>query len=81
MWCFARTEFAELAVGQEEGTEGPEAIQGFVAMLLSSALVHWGIGKLRVATSEVLRLPDEILQQISVILGEKQDLGLFDDVT
>jgi hypothetical protein len=27
----------------------------------------------------LLGLPDEVLEQVAIILGEKQDLGLLDD--
>ena len=30
--------------------------------------------------TNVLGLVDEVLNQIALILGEKQDLGLFDDI-
>ena len=50
-------------------------------MLLSGVLVHWRVRELCVAAPDVLCLPNEVLQQVSLILGEQKDLGLFDDVT
>ena len=50
-------------------------------MLLGGPLVDGRTGLGRVAGSEILAVPDEILQQIALILGQQEHLGLLDDVT
>lgn len=47
-------------------------------MLLGGVLVDGGTGKLGVGASQMLGLPYEILEKIALILGQDQDLGLFD---
>lgn len=42
-------------------------------------LVDWSSGSLDALGVELLRLPDEILQEIAVVLGEHQIFRLFDD--
>lgn len=73
-------ELAELAVGDEKCSEGAEALKSLVAVLLSSLLVNGGIGLLRIARADLLSLPDEVLNEVALVLGEKQELGLLNDL-
>lgn len=49
-------------------------------MLLGSLLVDWSVRGGCVATADLLSLPDEILKELALVLGEKKDLGLLDDI-
>lgn len=49
-------------------------------MLLSRVLVDWCSWKLGLTTGDLASLVDEILQKIALILSQKKDLGLFDDI-
>lgn len=75
------TEFPELTVGEDQGPESPQTIHGLVAMLSRGVLVDGGTGKLCAGTRHLLRLPDEVLEQVARILGEKHVLGLLDHIT
>lgn len=49
-------------------------------MLLRGGLVNGSTWELGIATLDESCLPQEILQQIAVILSQKQNLGLLNDV-
>lgn len=74
------TELSELAVGDDQRAESPQALERLVAVLLGSVLVNWSTRKCGVATSDLLGLPDEILQQIPLVLYEKKILGLLNHI-
>jgi len=40
-------------------------------MLLGGFLVNWRTGEGCVCASDLLRLPDEILEEVALVLGEK----------
>ena len=48
-------------------------------MLLSCGFVDGCSWQLGLAAGDLTGLPNEILQQVAIILGQKEDLGLFDD--
>lgn len=73
-------ELAELAVGDEKCSEGTEALKSLVAVLLGSLLVNGGVGLLRIASTDLLSLPDEVLNEVALVLGEEQELGLLNDL-
>ena len=50
-------------------------------MLLGCSLIDGCSWTLGAAASEILCLPDEVLEQISLVLCEEQNLGLFNNVT
>lgn len=50
-------------------------------MLLRGTLVNRGTWELGIATRDESRLPQKILQQIAVVLGQEQNLGLFDNIS
>lgn len=75
-----RTKLAELAVGDEQGAQGAKALESFVAVLLGSVLVDGQGGGSRIASAEVLALPDEVLEQVALVLGEQEDFGLLDGI-
>lgn len=75
------TEFAELTVGDQESAEGTKSIKSLVAMLLGGALVDGGTWNLCIATLDKPRLPQEVLQEITLVLGQEQHFGLLNDVS
>ena len=48
-------------------------------MLLCSGSVSGGTWQLSVAAVEVLAIPDKVLKQITLILGQQKVFGLLDD--
>lgn len=74
-----REELPELAVGDEKGSEGAQTVKCLIAMLLGSVLVDGGARESGASTGDLLRLPDEVLKEVALVLGEEQDLGLLDD--
>lgn len=70
------TELAELAIGDEQSSERTHALECLVSMLLGSVFIN---GRARGADDlgvEMLRLPDEVLQQVALVLGQEKLLGL-----
>lgn len=76
-----RTKLSELAVGDDELTESAQTLNGLLAVLLCSLLVDWSAWRLCVASTNTLCLPDEILDEVALVLGQQQDLGLLDGGT
>lgn len=75
------TELPELAVANDESAECAKTIESLVTVLLCGILVYWCIGNGCVATGDLLGLPDEILKEVALVLGEEKDLGLLDNIT
>jgi len=50
-------------------------------MLLCGLLVDGGAGDADGLGVELLRLPDKVLDEVSVVLGQQQILGVLDDLT
>ena len=73
------TQFTKLTVGNDKSAQGSQAIEGLIPVLLGGTFVDGGTRKLGVGASHMLRLPYEILKKIALVLGQDQDLGLFDD--
>jgi hypothetical protein len=65
------TEFAELAIGNDERAKRSDAAEYFIAMLLGNVLLHRGRWQLGVLDVDLLRVPDELLEEISLVLGEE----------
>ncbi len=74
------TKLAELAIGDDECAESAEALEGLVAVLLCGILFNWHTRLLDTVAADGLSLPDEVLEEVAVVLGEKHDLGLLDDI-
>lgn len=73
------TKLAELAVGDEQRAQGAETLEGLVAVLLGSVLSNGSIGSADSLGVELHALPDKVLDQIALVLGEQELLGLSDD--
>lgn len=50
-------------------------------MLLRSFPVDWRTRLCRVTTANLLCLPDEVLEEIVLVLREKKDLSLLDNIS
>jgi hypothetical protein len=68
-----------LAIGDDERAERTKTLQCLVAVLLGGVLVNWSIGKRCVGTGDLLRLPDEILEKIALVLCQEEVFSLFDN--
>jgi hypothetical protein len=71
------TKLAELAVGDNQSAQSPQAVKGLVAVLLSLLLVDWGVGGRNGLGVKLLGLPNEVLEQVAVVLGQQQVLRMF----
>jgi len=78
--CEKPTELAELPIGQQKSAQGSQAIKSLIAVLLSGAFVDWCAWSLGLTRRDLAGLPHEVLQQIPLVLGQKQDFGLLQDV-
>jgi len=58
----ARTKLSELAIGNDESSEGPQALKSLVAVLFGGVLIHGSVWHLSITASHLLSLPDEFLQ-------------------
>ena len=65
------TKLAELAIGNDQSSQGPQALNRLLAVLLGGLLVDRGTGGINGLRVEVLGLPDEILEQVAVVLGQE----------
>lgn len=50
-------------------------------MLLRGALVDWGARTLGATAPHVLSLPDEVLEQIALVLDQSEHFSLLDDIS
>lgn len=73
------TNLSELPVGNKESTQGLQALNSVAAILFGGLLVDGSIRSLRFHGAQTLSLPDELLKQVAIILGEDQFAGLVDD--
>ena len=74
------TKLPELTVSNDKSAESAKTLHGLLSVLLGSLLVNRGLDTIGVAGADSLGLPDEVLEQVAVILAEKQDLGLLNDM-
>lgn len=74
------TKLAELAIGDQQSTQGLEALEGLVGILLAVLLGDGHIGCLGALEGDLLSLPDELLEQLALVLGQEQLLGLVNDI-
>lgn len=74
------TNLTELSVGDQESTESLETVQSLVGILFAILLGDGDIGLLGITGGDVLSLPDKFLQQLTLVLGQEQLLGLVNDV-
>lgn len=74
------TKFAELTIGDDQSTQCAQTIKSLVAMLLSGSSVERSARNGSIATGDESCLPQEVLQQIALIFGQEQDLGLLNDI-
>lgn len=50
-------------------------------MLPRGVLVDGSVGGLRITTVDLLGLPDKVLEQVAVVLGEDKELGGFNNIS
>jgi len=76
-----RTKLAKLAVGDDQGSKGPQPLEGLVSMLLCCFLVDRRTGNTDSLGVKLLGLPNEVLEQISVVLGQEKVFRLFHNLS
>lgn len=74
-------ELSELAVGDDQLPKGSETLEGLIAISLRSVLANGCVGSVDTLGIEVGGLPDEVLDQVALIPGQEEVLGLIDDFT
>lgn len=74
------TKLAELSVAQNKLSKSAKTLKSLVSVLLSSLLVNRCARSGGVSTRELLRLPCKVLDKVALVLGEKKDLCLLDDI-
>jgi hypothetical protein len=67
-----------LAIRDNERAECAKTLQRLVGVLLGSVLVDWSVWEGSIRTSDLLRLPDEVLEEVALVLCEKEVFGLLD---
>jgi hypothetical protein len=72
------TKLSELSIRNDERAESSETFQSLIAMLFGSVLVDWCIWESCIPSLNLLRLPDEILEEVALVLGEEKVFGLLD---
>jgi hypothetical protein len=60
-----------LTVRDDERSKSPETLESLVAVLLRSVLVDRRTWESGIATADLLCLPDEVLEKVSLILDEE----------
>ena len=69
-----------MTIGDDQGAECSETLKGLITMLLRGRLVDGCIGSLSIAAGDLLGLPDEVLEEVTLVLGKQQNLGLLNDL-
>ena len=70
MYIYILTDLPELSVGDQQGTQGLQTIQGLVAILLGAFLLDGGTRLVHLDRAEVLRIVNELLDQMTVVLAQ-----------
>ena len=66
-----REKLPELAIGDEERAKSAQTFESVVAVLPCCVLINRGIGAVGAGGADVLSLPDEVLEEVALVLGEK----------
>jgi hypothetical protein len=74
------TELAELTVGKDERAEGAQTVKGLVTVLLGSVFVDGSVRSSGVGARDLLSLPNEVLEEVALVLGQEQKLGLLNNL-
>jgi len=69
-----------LTVADDQSSKSAETLKSLVAVLLGSLLANRGIDSASVTAGNLLSLPNEVLDHIAMVLREKEDLGLLNDL-
>lgn len=75
------TEFAELAVGDEQCAKGAQALESLITVSLGRVLANGSIRGRDSLGIELSSLPDEVLKKVALILGQEELLGLLNNLT
>lgn len=74
------TELAELSVGDHQCAQSLQTLSSLAGILLASILVDRKVRALGITSGDLLRLPDEVLNEFTLILHQEHLLGGVDDI-
>lgn len=64
-----------MTISNEQCSQSPQAPESLIAILLRLVLLDWGIGPVNAVDVELSGLPNEVLDQVALVLGQKHLLG------
>ena len=73
-------ELTELAIGDEQCAEGAETLKSILSIALSGVFVKRGLDAVNALWVKLGSLPDEVLDQVALVLGENEVLGKTDNL-
>ena len=74
------TKLAELSIGDHQCTQGLQALSGLAGILLASFLVDREVGALSITSGDLLSLPDEVLDEFTLVLHQQHLLSGVNDI-
>lgn len=75
------TKLSELPIGDDEGSKTAKTTQSFISVLLRLFTADGRSGTGGISAFDLLCLPDEILEQVALVLGQEEVLRLFNDIS
>jgi hypothetical protein len=80
MFVRSLTQLSEFPVGNQQGSQGLQTFQCLSTILLSRIFIERTIDALGVGSPNLLSFPDKFLQDVAVIFGKEEQLGLFNGI-
>jgi hypothetical protein len=65
-----------LSIGDNEGSESAQTLKRLITVSLRGFLIDGSIGRGHRLGVELLCLPNEILQEVAIVLGQQEVFGL-----
>ena len=75
------TKLSELPIGHKKRAKGAKTTQSLIAMLLCLVTPDGCGWRGGISTLDLLRLPDEVLEQVALILGQQEMFRLVDHIS
>lgn len=74
------TKLSELTIGDDQHAECSKTLQCLISMLFGGILINGSTWEFGISATDLLGLPDEILQNIALVLGQKHIFRLLHNV-
>lgn len=74
------TKLSELSIAKHKRSQSPQSFKGLVAVLCCRILVYGCSRKLGRSRRKLAGLPDKVLEQVALVLAQKENLGLLNDI-